>query len=100
MCIVIKRHKQDKIINAVMNLQYSWLHLLTCFELSVLINVLCSVLCGLCAFFHAAFQTELPTGNMVLCGIVPYEDDANKQCFGTLNSSLSTPIIINSNRRE
>lgn len=34
-----------------MNLQYSWLHLLTCFELSVLINVLCSVLCGLCAFF-------------------------------------------------
>lgn len=58
---------------------------------------MCCVGCVL--FSVVAFQTELAPGNMVLCGIVPYEDDANQQCFGTLNSRLPNSIIISSNRR-
>lgn len=75
MCFVIKRHKtrQNHERCNVPTADYTSAH----FKLSVQINVLFSILCGLCAFFRVAFQTELPTGNMVLCGIVPYEDDAN-----------------------
>lgn len=37
-------------------------------EFCTLINVLCPILCRLCAGFGAALQTELPTGNTFLCG--------------------------------